>query len=124
MAAAKKSRKGTKILAVDDDLSDLRTIKMVLEKEGYDVYAASDGRQALELVEEGGFALILLDIRMPELTGYELVRLFREKLDGGTKIVFISIVPQKEVSLKEVDGFVQKPFSPETLVEKVRKAIG
>jgi len=120
-APAKKIKK--KILVVDDDFSDLRAMKMALEKEGYEVLAASNGRQALELLDKNEFALVLLDIRMPEISGYELLRLFKARLDGSLKIAFVSILPQREVNMQDVDGFVQKPFSPESLLAQVKKII-
>ena len=122
-ALVKKQKKGEKLLVVDDDFSDLRTMKMALEKEGYEVFVANDGRQALELLDREKFALVLLDIRMPEISGYELLRMFKARLNGSLKIAFVSILPQKEVNLKDVDGFVQKPFSPQVLVSQVKKII-
>jgi len=122
MAANKKPGGAQKkrALVVDDDLNDLRIMKTILEEEGFDVFAAGDGEQALALVKGETFALILLDIRMPGLTGYELARMLRHKFDGSSKIIFVSVVPRDEADVAGVDAFVQKPFSRETLMAKVK----
>lgn len=110
-----------RILAVDDDFEDLQTIKAVLEKEGYKIVAATNGAQALDMLRSDGFNLILIDIRMPTLSGYDLLSLLREKLNHDVPMIFVTIVPEKEVEMEEVDGFVQKPFKPETLLKVVKK---
>ena len=112
------------ILIVDDEQEDLSIMKAILEKEGYSVVTASDGAQALDALTGNGFSLILIDIRMPTLSGYDLLRLLREKLNHHVKMIYVSIVPEKEVVLDEVDGFIQKPFSPDALVAEVKEALG
>ncbi len=111
------------ILVVDDDFDDLKTMKTLLEKEGHKVEAATNGAKALDALIGDGFDLILIDIKMPTLSGFDLLRLLREKLNHKVKMVYVSIVPEKEVVMDDVDGFIQKPFSPETFLAKVKKSI-
>ncbi|MFH1682592.1 MAG: response regulator [Candidatus Woesearchaeota archaeon] len=113
-----------KILIVDDEPEDLETMKTILEKEGYIVTTAADGIEALDLLIGNGFDLILLDIKMPALSGYALLRLLREKLNHNVKLGYVSIVPKKEVNLADCDGFIQKPFSPTLFLAEVKKILG
>ncbi|MBT4165984.1 response regulator [archaeon] len=112
-----------KVLIIDDDKEDLGTMKSILEKEGCEVSSASDGAKALEILKEDGFSLVLIDIKMPTLSGYDLLRLLRERLNHKVKMIYVSIVPEQEVDMDDVDGFVQKPFSPETLLNKVKEVL-
>ena len=125
--AAKKAAKAVKaanILVIDDDLPDLRAMKVALEADGYSVFASSNGRQALEIVGKVKFAAILIDIRMPEISGYELLRLLKERMNGGPRIIFVSIVPKADVDMGGADGFVQKPFSAKGISFEVRRVLG
>ena len=108
-------------MIVDDDTEDLETMRALLEKEGHEVVSCTDGAQALDNLTEDGFDLILIDIQMPTLTGYDLLRLAREKVNHGVKMIYVTIVPEKEVRMEDTDGFIQKPFSPEGFMEIVNK---
>ncbi len=112
------------IMIVDDEPEDLKIMTSVLKKEGYNVIAVKDGLSVLELIKQKNLDLILLDIRMPNISGYELSRLLKERLNSKIKIIFISIVPEKDVFMSCINGFIQKPFSPESLLEGVKKALG
>ena len=116
-------KKKNEILVIDDNLDELQTIKTILQKAGYQVETALSGRKGLQALAKHQFSCILLDILMPELSGYELLRLLREKINHKVPIAFISIVPHSEVNLHDVDGFIQKPFSPEGLVAEVKRLL-
>jgi len=68
----KKTSKKT-ILVVDDNFDDLQTMRNILEKEGYPTFVATNGAQAFDATKSGLFDLILIDIRMPTLSGYDLL---------------------------------------------------
>ena len=110
-----------KILIVDDDLNDLETMKIVLEKEKYDIEVADNGADALDIIKKNKPDLILLDIKMPTLSGYDLLRLLRERLNHKVKMIYVSIVPKSDVDLSDIDGFIQKPFMPSGLIKEVKK---
>jgi CheY-like chemotaxis protein len=112
-----------KILIIDDDLNDLETMKIILEKESYSVQTADNGADALDLILSEKPLLILIDIKMPTLSGYDLLRILREKLNHKVKMIFVSIVPQSDVDLEDVDGFIQKPFMPASLIKEVKKIL-
>jgi|SRR3989344_4911596 len=112
-----------KILIIDDDLNDLETMKLVLEKAKYNVETADNGANALDIIRKDKPDLILIDIIMPTLSGYDLLRLLRERLNHNVKMIYVSIVLKKEVDLRDIDGFVQKPFMPESLIKEVKRVL-
>jgi len=98
-------------------------MKSVLEKEGCEVVIAQNGAEAIDSLKSDGFSLVLIDIKMPTLSGYDLLRLLRERLNHKVKMIYCSIVPEQEVDMDDIDGFVQKPFSPEALISKVKEVL-
>ncbi len=112
-----------KILIVDDDFKDLSLMKSVLEHEGYEVSGATNGAKAMAMLETK-FDLILIDIQMPTLSGYDLMRLIREKIDGRSKLIYVSVVPKKQVDLSNVNGFIQKPFKTPSFIKLVKSKVG
>jgi len=111
------------VLVVDDKADDLESMNQILTKEGYKVVTSSNGTEALEKLGKNDVDLILMDILMPTLSGYDLLRILREKLSHSIPVVFVSIKPEKEVDMSNVDGFVQKPFDPSSLVSEINKVI-
>jgi DNA-binding response OmpR family regulator len=114
-----------KILAVDDEPNILMSIEFILEMEGYEVYSARDGEEALEIAERVRPDLILLDINMPRKDGYEVCRILRERGNmAGTKVIMLTAKGQTLERKKELevraDEYVTKPFSAEDLLEKIR----
>jgi len=112
---------GKKILIIDDDLNDLETMKIVLEKEKYNVQTTDNGADALDLIKSEKPDMIFIDIKMPTLSGYDLLRILRMRLNHKVKMIYVSIVPKSEVDLEDIDGFIQKPFMPSNLIKTVKK---
>ncbi|HFF2838314.1 TPA: response regulator YycF [Listeria monocytogenes] len=111
-----------KILVVDDEKSIADIVKFNLNKEGFDVYCAYDGDEALELVEEVQPDLILLDIMLPGRDGIEVCREVRKKYDMP-----IIMVTAKDSEIDKViglelgaDDYVTKPFSNRELIARVK----
>ncbi|MCK4997570.1 response regulator [Candidatus Pacearchaeota archaeon] len=112
-----------KILIVDDNKNDREVMKRALEADNYKVFVAGDGAVALDLLETEEIGTILLDIKMPTLSGYDLLRLLKRRVKNKIKIIYVSIIPQGEVDMKDADEFLQKPFSPENLLNIVKEVI-
>ena len=111
-----------KILLVDDDLKNSMLLKRFIEAEGYEVLYANNGRVGLEMYRAEHPDLMLLDINMPELTGFELARIIREK-DRRVIIFFLTDRTDKVdrlqgFSLKGND-YIPKPFYPEELMARI-----
>ena len=111
------------VLVIDDDFDDLETMKTLLEKEGFEVKTTTNSTDALNLLQANDFDLILIDIRMPTLTGYDLLTIVKEKEKNNPKIMYVSIIPEQEAILEDADGFIQKPFSPETFISKIKRTM-
>ncbi|HZH35558.1 MAG TPA: ATP-binding protein, partial [Pyrinomonadaceae bacterium] len=114
------------ILLVDDRPENLLAMESILSDLGQNLVRATSGREALRFLLEEDFALILLDVQMPGLNGFELAELIRERdRTQRTPIIFISAVSKNEqyifkgYSLGAVD-YLTKPFEPEILRSKVK----
>lgn len=117
-----------KILIVDDELDILEVLTFRLNKDGYSVATAVSGEEALEQLEKEVPALILLDLRMPGIDGYEICK--RMKTDKKWKHIPIIMLTassmlkvEKAVEKYNVEGFLIKPFDYEKLLEKIKKLI-
>jgi len=110
---------------VDDDKDTRDLLKDLLEAEGYDVVSYGDGLRALSGFESRSFDLAILDIRMPEIDGIELLRRLRRTSD--IPVIFITgwVDDVDELVGLRVgaDDFVHKPFSSQVLVERVRAVL-
>jgi len=109
------------ILIADDEAEIADLIGLHLQKEGYRCLIASDGREALQIVETHAVDLAILDIMMPKLNGYEVTRKIRER--HQLPIIFLSA---KATDLDKITGlvtgaddYVTKPFNPMELVARV-----
>lgn len=114
------------VLAEDNSVLSL-LLKFRLEKEGYKLLIATNGKQAIELIEEHIPELILTDIMMPYVSGLEVISHVRNKLNKQTPIVVFSSAGQEEIVLKAFDlgatDFMSKPFSPHELVIRVKRLL-
>ncbi len=113
-----------KILLVDDDLKNSMLLKRFIEAEGYDVTYASNGRIGYELYKDLHPDLILLDINMPEMNGFEVAKIIRD-MDKRVIIFFLTDRTDKVdrlygFSLKGND-YIPKPFYPEELIAKINE---
>ena len=110
------------ILVVDDEANIRDLARLYLEKDGYQVTIAQDGAQALRLVQENEPALIVLDLMLPEVDGWEVCR--RVRADSNVPILMLTARDDdidKIVGLEMgADDYLIKPFNPRELVARVR----
>jgi DNA-binding response OmpR family regulator len=114
-----------KILVVDDKL-ELRTLlKSYLNQEGFDVVTANDGQEALYVARHEKPNLIILDLMMPEMGGYEFMRSYNREADTPVVILTAKIDENDKVLGLELgaDDYVTKPFSPRELTARVRAVL-
>src|SRR3990172_8845918 len=113
---------GECILVVDDHATIIELARLYLEREGYRVEAASDGAQALEKVDSLQPAVMILDLMLPEVDGYEVCR--RVRLHSDLPILMLTARDDdvdKIVGLElGADDYLTKPFNPRELVARVR----
>jgi DNA-binding response OmpR family regulator len=123
------SMNSKKILIVDDELSILVPLKFLLEKNNFSVTLAQSGKDALDQISLSKPDLILLDIMLPDLDGYEIFQMIRENPEWDSiKVIYLS-AKNRDVDIAKglnlgVDAYVTKPFSNADLVEKVRALVG
>lgn len=118
------NQKGT-ILIVDDDFNNLKVLGSLLRGSGYNVEAASGGKNALEVLEDIIPDLILLDAMMPELDGFDTCKLIRkEKKFDSIPILFVSALNEIEQMVKGIElgavDFILKPFNSKLLLSKIK----
>jgi len=114
------------ILVIDDDESLRDTIGVLLEREGFQAVLASDGKSGLDRAILGKPALILADLRLPDLSGVEVCKRLRTS-GVRTPIIVLSAVGEEidKVLLLEMgaDDYVVKPFSPMELVARLKRLL-
>ena len=107
------------ILIVDDDKSILRTFARILQKNGYEIDAVETGKEALEKADAKKYDLALLDIRLPDMDGTELLAKMKKQLQTTIKIM-ITGFPSLETGVKALDegadAYLVKPVKPEELL--------
>ena len=118
-----------KIMVVDDEPYIARVIKFKLEQEGYAVISANDGITGLDRIRQEKPDLVLLDVMMPGLTGYEVCQQVKADADlQGIPVVFLTAKGQerdREQGLNlGASDYITKPFSPNRLLELVKSMIG
>lgn len=115
----------SKILVIEDEEKIARFIELELRHEGYAVVKAQDGRTGLSLAEKGGLSLVLLDVMLPELNGFEVLRRLRRTSD-----VPVIMLTARDAVMDKVagldggaDDYITKPFAIEELLARIRLAI-
>lgn len=112
-----------KILVVDDDKNIRKLMSVVLETEGFSVVTASDGKQALDIMDKENVDMVIVDIMMPEIDGYEFTESVR-LVDDKLPIIMLSAKQlaedRKKGFIVGIDDFMVKPIDTEELVLHVR----
>lgn len=118
-----------KILIVDDNLMNRMLVVKVLQKKGYETDTAENGKIAVFKVENHEYDMVLMDLQMPEMDGYEATRLIRARKDNKKDIPIIAMTAHAMKGEKErcmemgMDGFIPKPFYPEELYGKINELL-
>ena len=117
--------KETKIIIIEDDSKIVRFLALELRHEGYDVESACDGITGLEMLASGTYDLVLLDVMLPEINGFEVLRRIRQERD-----IPVIMLTAKDAVADKVRGldlgahdYVTKPFAIEELLARVRGAL-
>jgi DNA-binding response OmpR family regulator len=114
-----------RVLVVDDDLQLAALIAFALRREGYQVLHATNGESALALWEAEQPDLILLDINLPRLDGYEVLRRIRAASD--TPVIMLTVRGEEDDMVRGLDlgadDYIAKPFSPKNLLARIRAVL-
>ena len=115
-----------KILVVDDEQNIRLLLKTIFELEGFDVLLAANGREALDVLKKEKPALIVTDIMMPEMDGWELMKRVREELNSNIPIIALTVrsdplsekLSRQKYGVKE---YITKPFDKKQLLAEIKK---
>ena len=109
-----------KILIVEDEAAIANLIKINLEAEGYQCTCAFDGRAGADHIEQETFDLVLLDIMLPEIDGYELLEYIKPM---GTPVIFLTASGDKDDVMNAIKlgavNYIKKPFLPQELLKRI-----
>ncbi len=119
-------RKGVKILILDDEPDMAENVRRIVEAAGYDALVETDGLRALDAVEQARPALVLTDLRMPDVDGLAFLERVKSRHPEIAVIVFTGYASadcEVEAMKRGASDYCSKPFRPDELVLRVEKAL-
>ena len=120
-----KTSHKNRILVVDDERGLVRIIRLNLEQDGFEVFEANNGAQAMDRLRAVIPDLVLLDVMMPDLDGFTVLRMIREV--GNTPVIMLTAKGEEGDKVKGLelgaDDYVTKPFSPKELASRIRAVL-
>lgn len=114
----------SRILIVDDEQADRRLVHEILRRDGHETVIAADGEEALRFFLEDGFDVVVTDLEMPDVHGFELISILREFEDPPAIIAVSGIGPLQlhMAGALGAEWTLQKPIDPSLLLDAVRRA--
>lgn len=116
-----------RVLAVDDESLIRMSLRIALAREGYDVDTASSGVEAMGLIDRHEYDLVLLDLRLPDVSGMEVLR-YARRIRPGVKVLIVTAstnAPNAEEAAQEgAAGVVAKPFTLQSIAAETRRVLG
>jgi len=121
-----KKREQARILVIDDDATVRRSLEAVLKEDGYEVDVAENGKEAIAKSKAKLYNLALVDLRLPDMDGIELLTAMREAVPKMAKII-ITGYPSLENAIEAVnrsaEGYIVKPYIMEDLLRKIKEQL-
>jgi len=122
-------KKDRRVIYIEDDQEMIDLVRLILSRKGYEVIGANSGREGLDLIRKIIPDLILLDLMMPEMDGWEVYQ--QVKADESTRAIPVIVITAKAQSIDKVLGlhiakvedYIAKPFSPQDLLDSVAKVL-
>lgn len=117
-----------RILIIDDDKEMCEELREILKDEGYNVSAALDGLEVKSLIEKFNYDILLLDLKLPGISGFDILKNIKEK-DMKLKVIIITGNPLKTLlkeeveTLKLADEIISKPFDIEVVLGKIKELL-
>jgi len=115
-----------KILVIDDESIIRRSCERILAPDGFDVKSVPSGRDGIALLEQEAFDLILLDLKMPDMDGIDVLKEIM-RVRPGAKVIIVSGYSTPETAAEAIElgasAYINKPFTPGILIDAVNKAI-
>ncbi len=117
-----------KILICEDNPMAMKTLSVVLEREGYETDTAEDGNKAIELLQKNNYDLMLVDIHLPYRSGLELVKYVRSDQGKDTPALMLTAFSDPQIQRQAgelgISGYIIKPFNPSDLVSRIKSILG
>jgi two-component system, OmpR family, response regulator VicR len=118
-----------KILCIEDEPEMIDLIRLILSRRGFDVYGASGGEEGIQMIREMHPDLVLLDLMMPDMDGWEVYQ--QMKAEASTRDIPVIVVTAKAQNIDKVLGlhiakvedYIAKPFGPQELMDSVDKVL-
>lgn len=116
--------KPVSILIVDDEPSVAKTVQFILDAEGFETQVVFSGEECLKLIEEKQFSLVMLDIMMPKMNGWQVFDEI-QKRHPEQKVAFLTVIKYSNAVMEKLEkeglaGYINKPFENEDLVNRVK----
>jgi len=129
-ASSMADEENLRVVCIEDEPEMIDLVRLILGRRGFDVVGANGGVEGLEAVRRERPNLILLDLMMPDMDGWEVYQ--RIKADEGLRQIPVIVVTAKAQSIDKVlglhiakvDDYITKPFGPQELLESVEKILG
>jgi two-component system response regulator VicR len=120
---------GKRLVYIEDEQEMIDLVRLILTRKGFDVIGANGGREGIDTVRKEKPDLVLLDLMMPDLDGWEVYQ--QMKADESTHSIPVIVVTAKAQSIDKVLGlhiakvedYISKPFSPQELIDSVEKVL-
>jgi len=122
-----KDKNNIRILVVDDNTVNQKVVLRILRKTGYSAHAVGNGREAIKALEETDYHMILMDVQMPEMDGFETTRFIRQSQSGHERIPIIAMTAHamkgdRELCIESgMDDYISKPIQMQTLIDIIEK---
>jgi DNA-binding response OmpR family regulator len=118
-----------RLIYIEDEAEMIDLVRLILRRRGYEVIGASGGREGLDLVQKEHPDMVLLDLMMPDMDGWDVYQ--QMKSDELTKDIPVIVITAKAqnidkvlgLHIAKVDDYISKPFSPQELVESVERIL-
>jgi DNA-binding response OmpR family regulator len=116
-----------KILICEDNPMAMKTLSVVLEREGYDADVADDGNVGIEMLQKNDYDLLVIDIHLPYRSGLELIKYVRSDQGKDTPVIILTAFSdnqmQRQAGELGISDYIVKPFNPVDLVAKIKSIL-
>jgi two-component system, OmpR family, response regulator VicR len=116
-----------KILICEDNPMAMKTLSVVLEREGYQADVADDGNVGIEMLQKNDYDLMVVDIHLPYRSGLELIKFVRSEQGKDTPVIILSAFSdnqmQRQAGELGISDYIVKPFNPVDLVAKIKSIL-
>lgn len=117
-----------RVLVVDDERDTLDLIDLTLRTAGYEISLANSGAESLELLRQDNFDIVLLDIMMPDMSGFDVLRTLKAEMNSHPPVVFLTAKAMPEDRQEGMDlgadDFLAKPVTRGSLLDTIKKHTG